>query len=139
MARLTLEPSFLGTGWQFPPTFIQETGNVEMVRGSEDIHQSLQILMTTIIGERVMQPLFGCNMERLLFEPMTTTLETYMADLVENAILLFEPRIKLNRVTLFAASFEGRVDISVDYTVITTNNRSNFVFPFYKKEGIEIA
>lgn len=127
--------SFLGTGWGFPPTFRKGTQTVDMVSDEQDVQQSLEILLTTGVGERVMQYRYGCNMTRLLFEPLNTTLQTYMEDIVKTAILYFEPRIVLNSVKLIPMSNEGRVDIKVEYTIAGTNSRYNYVYPFYKEEG----
>ncbi|MEM6765023.1 MAG: GPW/gp25 family protein [Bacteroidota bacterium] len=130
------QTSFLGKGWGFPPTFSKATKTVSMSEEEQDIQESLHILLTTRVGERVMLPKYGCNMDRLLFEPLNTTLQTYMEDLVKTAILYFEPRIKLNKITLTPIAEEGRIEIEVDYTIKTTNSRFNFVYPFYLVEGI---
>lgn len=132
------DDSFLGTGWGFPPTFDRGLGGVAMISDEEDIRSSLEILLSTDIGERVMQPRYGCNMHRLVFEPLDTTLQAYMEDLIRTAILYFEPRILLNGVTLTPQYLEGRIDILIDYTVATTNTRSNYVYPYYLREGTEI-
>ncbi len=108
-----------------------------MAADEEDIRQSLHILLSTRIGERIMQPKYGCNMEKLLFEPLNTTLQTYMEDLVRTAILYFEPRILLNSVTLDPQPNEGMITVTVDFTIRGTNSRYNFVYPFYKEEGIK--
>lgn len=129
---------FIGRGWGFPPTFRKETGGVDMLTGKNDIQSSIEILFSTGIGERVMQPGYGADMERLLFEPMNTTLLTFMANRIEQAILFFEPRVILNRVRLLPVPEEGLVQILVDYTVAGTNTRDNFVYPFYLGEGTEI-
>lgn len=129
--------SIQGTGWGFPPTFKRGSG-VQMVSDEEDIRQSLEILLTTQTGERVMQPKYGCNMQRLVFEPLDTSLQTYMKHLINTAILYFEPRIILNNVVLEPRANEGRIDINLDYTIATTNTRHNYVYPFYKEEGTEI-
>ena len=71
-----------------------------MTSDEEDIRSSLRILLTTDVGERVMQPRYGCNLHRLVFEPLDTTLQAYMKDLIRTAILYFEPRIILNDVIL---------------------------------------
>lgn len=131
--------SFLGTGWGFPPTFRRNTGGVDMLSEEADIQSSLEILLSTRVGERVMQPKYGCNMDRLLFEPLDTTLQAYMKDLIRTAILYFEPRIILNDVVLEPDVLEGRILIKIDYTVATTNTRNNFVYPFYVEEGVEIS
>ncbi|GJL65203.1 MAG: baseplate protein [Nitrospirales bacterium] len=131
--------SFLGTGWSFPPTFHRSSQGVEMISDEEDIQSSLAVLLSTDVGERVMQPKYGCNLHRLVFEPLDTTLQAYMKDVIKTAILYFEPRIILNNVTLEPVSEEGRITIDIDYTVATTNTRYNFVYPFYIEEGTEIA
>ena len=130
--------SFLGTGWGFPPTFLEGGKQLLLTSDVEDIHKSLEILLTTRVGERIMQPRYGCNTEHLLFEPLDTTLQTFMQDLIETAILYFEPRIDLEKVELVPEPLEGRILITVDYTVKGTNSRSNFVYPFYIEEGINI-
>ena len=129
--------SFLGTGWAFPVTFVKEKKGILMCTDEEDIQQSLEILLTTRVGERVMNHKYGCNMDRLLFEPMNTTLQTYMEDLVRTAILYFEPRIILNAVVLDPQTEEGLIQINIDFTIRGTNSRYNFVYPYYKEEGVK--
>lgn len=129
--------SFLGTGWGFPPKFSRQVG-VELVSDETDILQSLEILLSTSVGERVMQPKFGCDMSKLLFEPTDSALQAYMKDMIGTAILYFEPRILLENVTLKALTNEGRIDVHIDFTVATTNTRLNYVYPFYIEEGTEI-
>jgi phage baseplate assembly protein W len=131
------ETSFLGTGWGFPPTFDKTEGKVEVVSNERDIKESLHILLTTRVGERIMHPRYGCNMDKLLFEPLNTTLQTYMQDLVRTAILYYEPRIILHKVSLEPEPEEGRVMIDVEFTIAGTNTRYNFVYPFYQDEGIK--
>lgn len=104
-----------------------------------DIRDSLHILLSTDIGERVMQPRYGCDLRRLLFEPLDATLNAYVKDLISNAILYFESRIILERVTLTPEAMEGRVMIELQYKVAATNTRGNYVYPFYLGEGAEVA
>jgi uncharacterized protein len=131
--------SFLGTGWSFPPVFDPVAGAVEMTSDEQDIQLSLQILLSTRKGERVMQPDYGCNLDELVFEPMTTTFKTYIRELIKTAILYYEARIDLNSVKVDdSRETEGVILIILDYTVRTTNSRFNFVYPYYKKEGTEI-
>jgi len=131
--------SFLGTGWGFPPTFRRSAQGVDMISDEADIESSLTILLSTDVGSRVMQPRYGCDLHRLMFEPLDTSLQAYMKDLIKAAILYFEPRIIVNDVTLEPDPLEGRILITVDYTIAATNTRNNFVFPFYKGEGSEVG
>jgi uncharacterized protein len=131
--------SFLGTGWGFPPSFSSKGSEVGMLSDEEDIKSSLEILLTTRPGERVMRPDYGCNLDELVFEPLTTTFKTYMKDLISTAILYYEPRIEVNSIDLDdTGELEGRILIVIDYTVSATNTRFNFVFPFYKNEATDL-
>ena len=134
----TEEQSYYGKGWQFPPVFNKLEKGVVMVSDEEDIKQSLEILLSTKPGERVMQPNFGCNLELMLFEPITASLITYMKDLIRKAILFYEARIDVNTIDLNVENIEaGLILIEVDYTIRSTNSRFNFVYPFYLEEGID--
>jgi phage baseplate assembly protein W len=132
---MELNNSFLGRGWSFPPSFSRGQG-VQMLDGEDDIRSSLQILLGTRIGERVMQPEYGCNTDRMLFESMTTGFQTFMKNQIEKSIIADEPRIDLNNIDLVIQDpASGVVLIVVDYTVRTTNTRTNLVYPFYLTEG----
>lgn len=135
MAQI-INRSFLGRGWSFPPTFDNQTGEVVMVSEETDIEQSLQILLGTRPGERVMQPDFGCNLDAMLFEPLTVTLITLVKDLIRTAILRHEPRIEVRSIAINTLQVnEGLVMIEIDYLVRSINSRFNLVYPFYLEEG----
>jgi len=132
--------SFLGTGWSFPVSFhrnIPGDCGVDMVSEVEDIEQSLFILLRTRPGERVMRPDYGCGLEDLLFEPVNTSLLTYIKELISKAILYYEPRVYLQNIEILEDEnlLEGRVMISLDVVVRSTNSRFNYVFDFYKREA----
>ena len=129
-----MKKSFLGTGWSFPPNFDKGIKSVELVSDAVDINQSLEILLSTRLGERVMLPKYGCNLEELVFETMDATFETYITELVRSAILYHEPRIDLESVDYENNPNEGVLLIIINYKIRITNSRSNFVFPFYKSE-----
>jgi hypothetical protein len=134
-----MELPFLGRGWSFPPTFNRNLSEVEMLEQEADIASSLEVLLTTVRGERMMLPQYGCNLDELVFESLDTRMKTLMADKVESAILYHEPRIELENVRLDdTRELEGVVLIEVTYRVKSTNSRFNFVFPYYKLEGTDI-
>ncbi len=128
--------AFLGRGWGFPPTFDKASKSVGMLGEEKDIESSLEILLSTRLGERIMQPNYGCNLDDMVFEAMNLTMLTYLKDLVENAILYYEPRIDLEGLDIDTSQqLEGVLLIIIDYTVRTTNSRFNYVYPFYINEG----
>ncbi len=132
--------SFLGRGWGFPPEFSKTTSGIILTEGEDDIDKSLQILLSTRLGERIMLPDYGCNLEELLFNPTNLTLKTYVADLIKTAILYHEPRIDAEKIWIDESTDnDGILLINIDYRVRITNSRKNRVFPFYRAEGTEIG
>lgn len=133
--------SFLGTGWAFPPTFNHEAGSVEMVSNETDIKESLNILLSTTLGERVMQPQYGCDLTNYVFDTLNASVIGYLKDRVKNAILFFEPRIVAEKIEVTQGDstdlIEGRFVISIDYTIPGTNSRFNYVYDYYKNEALK--
>jgi phage baseplate assembly protein W len=127
--------SFLGTGWGFPPTFLKSEKGVQMISDAEDIRSSLEILLSTSIGERELLPQYGCDLSKLLFEPLSTSLKSYVSDLINDAILYHEPRIRPEKINLTIDPLQGAILIEVNYTILATNTRHNHVYPFYLTEG----
>lgn len=132
------DTSFLGTGWSFPPEFSIRAG-VRMVSAEEDIRQSLHIVLGTAPGERVMRPAFGAGVKQHVFDNIDETTVTILKDVIERAILFFEPRVVVDAITADAAlALDGRLDFRIDYTVISTNTRHNIVYPYYCLEGSDV-
>jgi phage baseplate assembly protein W len=138
---MTVDKSFLGTGWGFPPEF-QIHGTVKPVSAEEDIQESLYILLSTNPGERVMQPTYGCGLKTQIFEEINETAVTVMIDLVRRAILFFEPRVIVETITVESDNandiLNGLIKINISYIVRATNNRHNIVYPFYFTEGTNV-
>lgn len=132
------ESGFLGRGWAFPPGFSLEDKTVILVEKEEDIRQSLMILLSTQLGERVMQPNFGCNLQSVVFEKADKPTKTLIRDMVETAILYHEPRIKLLSVNVEDdGDMEGKIILEIIYLIKATNTRSNLVYPFYLNEATD--
>lgn len=128
--------TFLGNGWRFPPAFELYTHACEMVKHEEDIDQSLHILLSTAPGERVMHPTFGCGLQHMVFEHITDSTITEIKDIVSRAVLFFEPRITLERIDIDSGELnEGVLRLYLEYTIRTTNTRTNMVYPLYQTEG----
>lgn len=128
--------AFLGTGWAFPPRFDAGGAGVAMVSGHGDIAQSLTILLATRRGERVLREDFGCELGEFLFGEISQRLVGQVRDLVSDAILHHEPRIRLDEVRVSAdRAGEGVLLVEIDYTVRATNSRFNYVYPFYLREA----
>lgn len=136
---MNLEKSFLGEGWGFPPEFNKKAKMVVTTAGEDDIKKSLEILLSTRLGERIMVPEYGCNLEELLFQPLDLSLKTFVKDLIKTAILYHEPRIDVISIEIDTTNeLQGELLVKIEYKIRITNSRGNMVYPFYKEEGSEI-
>ena len=112
------ELDFLGKGWSFPPTFDKDSGMVEMRSGLVDIQESLWILLSTRLGEMIMQPKYGCQLDELQFENLNRTTITYISELIRTAILYHEPRIEVEKIEIEDEGLiAGKVLIKLSYLV----------------------
>jgi len=125
--------AFLGNGWAFPVGV--SGGRIANAEYEEDIRQAIRIILDTDPGERVMRPDFGAGLRALVFEPINTTTIALARHRVEQALILWEPRIDHIGVEVRAEPKQGVLRIEVRYRVRTTNTFYNLVYPFYVQEG----
>lgn len=126
----------IGTGWSFPPTFARQGEYLEMVSGLEDIRQSLEILLSTRLKERLYHGDFGCDLHAFLFEEIDQHLISDLKRTVSDAILYHEPRIQVEEVRIDQSrSTEGLLLINILFFARSTNSRYNMVYPFYIQEA----
>jgi uncharacterized protein len=131
--------AFMGVGWAFPVTFDCSTGAVRMLSDEEDIHNSLDVLFATAVGERIMQPDYGSELDSFVFTPLNKSVITYMKAIISDAILFYEARIITEDIRIEPAKDQdGVLEIEITYRVSATNNRYNYVYPFYKREGTNL-
>ena len=86
-----------------------------------------------------MTPDFGCRINQFIFEELTQTVLTQLSSEIRHAILFFESRINVEDVHFLPEPLSGKLLIQIDYSVITTNTRSNMVYPFYLNEGTLVS
>ena len=129
-----IEDPFIGSGCSFPPRFSKAAASVDMSSGIQDIEESLEIIFTTILGERIMRPDFGCSLEEQVFEVMNTSRISWLETLITNAIIYHEPRIDADQITVEPDQNNGLLQIGISYRVRGANSRFNFVYPYYLTE-----
>jgi len=129
-----MSKEFLGRGWKFPVK-LSSTGSIDESQYEDDVKEAIKIIATTSMGERVMLPEFGCGIYDYVFESPNATILGLIEESVRNSLIKWEPRIDVNSVSI---SMEGTdknmLLIGLTYTIRTTNNQYNLVYPFYLKE-----
>jgi hypothetical protein len=128
--------AFLGRGWAYPVQVGASGRDVLQAEHEEDIRQAVRIILETDRGERVMRPDFGAGLNDFVFEPINTTTLSLIRHRVEEALIAWEPRIRVEEVEVKRLpDTAAGIEISVEYRVRSTNTFYNFVYPFYLQEG----
>lgn len=133
MPQDVVQKTWLGKGIAFPVRFDAAIGDLEQAAFEESVRQSILIILGTAKGERVMRPDFGCGIYDLVFEPSTPGTASKVSQVVQESLLLFEPRIDVRDVQVEPVfdSDGAKLMIQVQYEVRATNNVFNLVYPFY--------
>ncbi len=74
------------------------TGRLRFVDDKASVRQALLILLTTLPGERVMRPQYGCYLSRLVYAPNDDTTAGLAMHYVREAITRWEPRVEILRL-----------------------------------------
>ncbi len=122
---------FLGQGWRFPVVLSTSSG-IAAASDEDKIRQSIETILRTAPGERVMRPDFGCGIHELVFDTLGGELIGRVISVVSSALATWEPRIDVLDITAQRDTDDPtRLLIEIDYRVRSTNSRFNLVFPFY--------
>ncbi len=126
-----MQKDFLGRGWKFPIQ-VDENGAIAFTSQEEKVHESIMIILNTIIGERTMEPKFGSGLQNLVFEPINSGTFAAIADQVREALIEWEPRIDVLKVESSPDLAEsGKLLVNIEYQIRATNMNFNLVYPFY--------
>ena len=102
-----------GSGIQTAPN-----GKISMVAGAESIRQSILLLISTIPGERVMRPKYGCNLQQLAFMLNDATTHGLAIHYVRVALQQWEPRIEIINIDADASKKDSSImNITLDYRI----------------------
>jgi phage baseplate assembly protein W len=126
-----MHEEFIGTGWAFPMG-VDAIGGIAMAKREQDIEQAMRLILMTYPGERPMRPAFGCRLRDFVFERATEETAALLGYEVRQALTRWEPRATIEAVDVAPDPIERNLlYIEIKYSVKTTNDRRNLVFPFY--------
>jgi phage baseplate assembly protein W len=126
---MTVE-AWIGRGLRFPVRPGAD-GALAYVGGEEIIRQSIETILDTEPGERVMLPAFGCGLRRYLMEPNTAATRAAMQQDITAALTAWEPRIRLTGAGVTPGQDPALVWIEIAYVRLVDRRPDNLVYPFY--------
>ena len=80
---------------EFAGLGISARGGIEMVDEQASVRQAILLLLSTVPGERVMRPEYGCDVHKLIFSPNDNTTAGLAIHFVKQALDRWEPRIEV--------------------------------------------
>lgn len=119
----------LGKGIVFPVQLLN--GAPVVVTGTDLIESSLKLILGWPYRDRFFLARFGSRIEELLEEPSGALLENMIEYFIFDSIRTWEPRIRL-RNTSIVYNGKDKVEVLIEYTVVQSETRESFVYPFYK-------
>lgn len=107
-------------------------GGVAMVADEAALRQAVLMLLSTLPGERVMRPDYGCELRRLVFSPNDETTAGLAIHYVRQALERWEPRIEILHLDAERPPGEpGRLDIVLEYRARATLDEGRLSFPLH--------
>ena len=129
--RRTNIANILGKGWAFPVSPGARSRRLEYVAGQDKVRQSINTILETEPGERIMRPTFGCGLRRYLMKPNTNATRALIQHDVELALSTWEPRIQLQTVQVEPGDDPSLVLIGIHYVHRHDAKPESIVYPFY--------
>jgi phage baseplate assembly protein W len=81
----------------------------------DQIKSNLINLLLTDVGERVMNPNFGCNLRKFLFEGITNSNLTLLKDNLVNSISIYVPDITVVDIIIEPNPDSNLMNLTIDY------------------------
>lgn len=121
---------------QKPGLSLNARGGVALVTGRESVRQALLMLLSTVPGERVMRPDYGCDLQRLLFWPNDATTAGLAILYVRRAVERFEPRVEILGVDAGPdIDRPDQLNVSLSYRIRATRELEQMAFAVDLQEG----
>jgi phage baseplate assembly protein W len=112
-----------GQSISFPPR-VGADGRIAWSQGEDNIRESIRVILMTGFGERLRLPEFGGDLGSFLFEPNNPATGHLMADRIQNALTLWEPRVVVEAVQVDQDPADPEAAIAtISYKLVATQAR----------------
>lgn len=98
------------------------TKDVPIVADVKAIKQSVLNILLTNHGERPFKPTFGANLRSYLFEPVDNVTIVLIANQIKEAIINWEPRVRVVDIKVRSKADRNAIDISAELKIIGTGD-----------------
>ena len=96
----------------------------------DQIKSNLINLLLTNKGERIMNPTFGCDIKKQLFQNITTELQQKIINIIVEAVSIFMPEIQVGLIEVTPNIDYNQVNITIYYKIIISNTPGQVTIQF---------
>ena len=118
------EGQIFGRGMAFPP-HLDATGQWATSVGAQNVRESIQILLLTRLGERLMYPSYGSSLRTYLFAPNNPATRKSIEDEITRALQQWEPRITVDSLLVAADPSDAQAAIATIQYRLVANQLAN--------------
>ncbi|MCF9034713.1 GPW/gp25 family protein [Acinetobacter nectaris] len=94
----------------------------------ESIRQSIQEILSTPIGSRIMRRQFGSDIPNLIDQPLNQVLVLRVYSAIYTPLILWEQRISIENISINQIA-AGSLDVDLEAVHIATNQTLNLNIP----------
>lgn len=92
-----------------------QTWNFDVGSDLQILASNLKMLLLTAKGERIMQPNYGTNIRRILFELNVSSIETIIQQEISQAVATYEPRVTIQSLQIQRNANDRSVMVDVTF------------------------
>ena len=94
------------------------TNDITILKNEDAIKKSVKNLCQTSLNERFFNPLIGTRIGRALFEINDPDISEFLEEDIENTLKNYEPRIKVQSVSVESEMDSNELNIKVEYDIV---------------------
>jgi phage baseplate assembly protein W len=96
----------------------------------DQVKSNLVNLLLTDVGERVMNPNFGCDLRKFLFEGITDDNSETLINSLTDSISVFVPQVTVREIILDPSPDSNSVNLTVNYILNISNTPDEVTVQF---------
>ena len=101
------------------------TGDLILSKGKKSVAQSIIVILSTYLGERIIEKDVGTTLRRLLFDNPIDIAIIELRNEINRAILENEPRVRYVNVDVSVAPDQKNYEVSIEYIDTEININEN--------------
>jgi len=102
-------------------------GQIRKAINVDAVMTSIDNILHTSPGERVMLPQFGCSLRSMLFENMQSALLTHLSRQIKSSIELWDDRVEVVEVSMIQEPDINTVSVKLSFAIAGQQNIYEYV------------